>query len=107
MTNPPPSADHLVLAPGDNIAVALRPLESGHVLHSHGASLTLRDPVAPGHKFALRDIPEGAQVLKYTVPIGRATRNIQAGESVHTHNLRSDYLPTYTLGQDVAAREEA
>jgi len=31
------------------------------------------------------------------VPIGSATRAIKAGEHVHLHNMKSDYIPTYTL----------
>lgn len=43
-----------------------------------------------GHKRALRDIPEGEQVIKYGHPIGRAKCDIKTGEWVHDHNLRSD-----------------
>ena len=35
-------------------------------------------------------------VLKYGAVIGTATSDIGRGEHVHTHNLESDYLPTYT-----------
>ena len=31
------------------------------------------------------------------MPIGSATRDIEPGEHVHLHNMKSDYLPTYTL----------
>jgi hypothetical protein len=37
----------------------------------------------------------GAKIIKYGVPIGSATCEIAAGDHVHTHNLRSDYLPTW------------
>ena len=40
-----------------------------------------------GHKYALRDIAEGENVVKYGMPIGHATRFIAKGEHVHTHNL--------------------
>ena len=39
----------------------------------------------------------GMVLVKYGAPIGRATRDIAPGEYVHTHNMTSDYLPTYTL----------
>lgn len=46
------------------------------------------DEVAPrGHKVALCDIPEGAEVVKYGFPIGHATKDIAKGEWVHSHNL--------------------
>ena len=67
----------------DDVAVALRPLAAGE--QAEGVVLT--GDVARGHKFALRDIAEGAPVVKYGQPIGRATHAIAAGEHVHTHNL--------------------
>ena len=51
-----------------------------------------------GHKYALRDIAKGENVIKYGNPIGHATADIKAGEHVHTHNVAtnlSDNL-TYT-----------
>ena len=60
-------------------------------------ALRLIDPIAVGHKVAVRDIAAGEKVLKFGCPIGSATRPILAGQHVHVHNLRSDYLPTFTL----------
>jgi altronate dehydratase small subunit len=42
-------------------------------------------------------IPTGEKILEYGAPIGSATCDIRPGDYVHTHNLQSDYLPTYTL----------
>ena len=35
-------------------------------------------------------------MVKYGALIGTATADISRGEHIHTHNLESDYLPTYT-----------
>jgi len=43
-----------------------------------------------GHKYALRDIAAGENVLKYGMPIGHATRAIARGEHVHVHNLATN-----------------
>ena len=43
-----------------------------------------------GHKYALRDIAEGENVIKYGMPIGHATCSIARGEHVHTHNLATN-----------------
>lgn len=55
-----------------------------------------------GHKYALRDIAQGENVIKYGNPIGHATAPIKAGEHVHTHNLStslsSDLTYTYDPG---------
>jgi len=47
------------------------------------------DTIPAGHKLALCDISQGDFVIKYGQIIGRATRDIKAGEWVHTHNVRS------------------
>lgn len=57
-----------------------------------------------GHKIASDNIAEGADVIKYGYPIGKATKNIAKGESVHSHNMRTglgeilsyEYTPEYT-----------
>jgi len=43
-----------------------------------------------GHKYALRDIAEGENVVKYGMPIGHAACAIKKGEHVHVHNLRTN-----------------
>jgi len=87
----------MLLAPRDNVAVALRALRAGERVVVDGAALTLERDVALGHKFAARAIAAGETIVKYQCPIGRATCPIEAGAYVHTHNVESAYLPTYTL----------
>lgn len=43
-----------------------------------------------GHKYALRDIKCGENIIKYGNPIGHATCDIKAGEHVHTHNVKTN-----------------
>ena len=45
--------------------------------------------LATGHKIALCDIPNGSEIIKYGYPIGVATADIKAGESVHSHNMKT------------------
>ncbi len=87
----------MTLAPGDNVAVALRPLHAGDTVACNGVTLTLDRDVAIGHKVAVRAIAAGETIVKYQCPIGLATMPIAPGAYVHTHNVRSGYLPTYTL----------
>ena len=42
-----------------------------------------------GHKYALCDIPKGGRVIKYGYPIGVASENINEGDHVHSHNLKT------------------
>ncbi|MBQ8210226.1 MAG: altronate dehydratase [Clostridia bacterium] len=42
-----------------------------------------------GHKYALKDILKGEDVIKYGFPIGVAVTDIRAGEHIHSHNLKT------------------
>lgn len=87
----------LRLAPEDNICVVTGTVEPGEVLEFEGRQIRFADRVPTGHKVAVVTIAKGEHVRKYGVSIGSATQEIQPGQYVHTHNLKSDYLPTYTL----------
>ena len=54
-----------------------------------GVCLDGNGQIPAGHKYALRNIAKDAYVIKYGEIIGRATQDIQAGEWVHTHNVKS------------------
>ena len=86
--------DFLAHAEGDSVAVAMRDLSAGQVrggylASEHSLDVMLTEPVRLGHKFALRDIPAGAEVIEYGVPIAVATQHIGVGQHAHVHNLRS------------------
>lgn len=87
----------LLLAPGDNVAMAKRDLAAGTEVRVAGRHVTLATQVLTGHKFAFQPIAAGDRIVKYGAPIGRATQAISPGDYIHIHNVTSDYLPTYTL----------
>ena len=71
--------------------------------------------IPAAHKFALRDIAKGEDVIKYGYPIGHATRAIGKGELVDHHNIAtnlsgtldySDIRPEPSLGEGGAAGEK-
>ena len=53
--------------PSDNVAVALENLKAGE-----NAGVILREDIGRGHKFALRPIRNGENIVKYGMPIGTA-----------------------------------
>jgi len=92
----------MLLAPQDDVAVALVALQPGEQLAVGGQRVTVADPVPPGHKLALRPLCAGATVRKYGYPIGHATAPIPEGGLVHTHNLEAGALGP-ALAADVPA----
>ena len=87
----------LQLAPTDNVGVLVKSLAAGETLKVGATLVTMPERIGLGHKIALQGIATGEKIIKYGVPIGSATRAIGRGEHVHLHNIKSDYMPTYTL----------
>ncbi len=79
----------LVISERDNVATALQPLHLGQAVDVGGYIVTVAEPIASGHKVALRRIATGESVIKYGSPIGTATLVIEPGAHVHTHNVAS------------------
>ena len=78
----------LLLAPGDDVAIALQELAPGATAAAgDGPSVTAVSGIPRGHKVALRDLPAGTLVRKYGHVIGVTTSAVRAGEHVHVHNL--------------------
>jgi len=76
--------------PHDNVATLLGDGE-GAVTLIGDDSIMLNEPVAMGHKVALADIAAGDAVVKFGIPIGRASVAIRAGDWVHLHNCTSRF----------------
>lgn len=76
----------IVINPLDNVAVALVDLKQGE---KH-EGVTLACDIVKGHKFSLKDIKSGEQIIKYGNPIARATADILKGWHVHTHNVKTN-----------------
>lgn len=79
---------------GDHVAVAVQDVGPGAAQAAYMDSdrvlpVQVGEAIPLGHKLALADLEEGAQVIEYGVPIGVTRQAIQAGQLVHTHNIRS------------------
>ena len=83
--------DAIEIAKGDSVAVLLSEAAAGQKLLAKGPGgdhevIAVTD-IPGGHKLALKDMPAGAEVIKYGQVIGRATTDIKTGEHVHIHNV--------------------
>lgn len=75
----------IVISPGDSVGVALTALKKG----AQADGVTLAEDIERGHKFALKEIKAGENVIKYGEVIGRALCDIAPGEHIHTHNMKT------------------
>ena len=83
----------LRIQPRDNVATCVRAQRVGETAAyedgGEAVEVRLLDDIPFGHKFAIRPIAAGGEIVKYGYPIGRAIRDIRAGEHVHIHNVGS------------------
>lgn len=84
--------DYFMLDENDNIAIAVRSINSGETLIFGDSEITIRADIPVGYKFAVRAIPAGHSVVKKAVPIGVARVRIEPGSLVHVENMMSTYI---------------
>lgn len=68
--------------PNDNCAIAITTLEPDTAVSLNTQTITLQNTVLEGHRFAVRDIPAGEELLSWSLPFGIATHDIAAGDYV-------------------------
>lgn len=73
----------------DTVAVALKQLKTGSVINADGQKVSLLEDIPQGHKFALSNIKEGEEIIKYGACIGNAKEDIKAGAWIHVHNIKT------------------
>jgi altronate hydrolase len=67
-------------------------------------NITCVEGIEFGHKVATSAIKAGDSIFKYGQIMGFASRDIQTGEHVHTHNVEmKDFERDYAIGADAAA----
>jgi len=86
--------------PADNVLIVKNNITLGDEEQVGDIKITFDKAIGFGHKIAEKNISKGEKVIKFGVPIGSATEDIPIGSHVHLHNLKSDYLSTYTLDDE-------
>ena len=72
--------------PEDTVAVALAPIGAGTTC----CGVIAQTDIPQGHKMAIKAMPKGSQVVKYGFSIGHTTEDIQPGQWVHSHNVKTN-----------------
>jgi hypothetical protein len=85
------------LAPSDNVVVCTESSSVNEEVSILNKSVRIEKQVGIGHKLACNSIQSGELIIKYGVAIGTATCDIPFGTHVHTHNMKSNYIPTYLI----------
>ena len=77
--------------PRDNVIVALSPIPADTAVDVPGlGTVTATELIPQGHKMAVRPIKAGEDVIKYGLPIGHVTVDVEPGQWLHTHNVKTN-----------------
>jgi altronate hydrolase len=78
----------LQIHPKDNVLVALQDLSRGAVIEYGGSEYTLPEDVKAKHKFFIRDMIPGEEVIMYGVLVGKTDTAIPKGGLMTTRNVK-------------------
>jgi len=93
--------DVAILTPGDEqMAIARLPLASGELINCGDRQIVLLSDIPRGHRFALRELPEGELLRQFGYPIA-VSSGILPGELLTTDNSEAR-IPTPELSDFVA-----
>jgi len=100
-------AQYIRINQADNVAVALAPLKAGTPIDIDG--VVLRDDIPAGHKFALCNLAQGENVVKYGFPIGHVMRAVDAGCHIDHNILKTNLegVSEYTYTPNLTEIESA
>ena len=78
----------LKIHPNDNVLVALKTLPKGESVRFEGEEYILQDAVAAKHKFFIKDMNPGDEVIMYGVLVGKVQSFIPRGGLMTTANVK-------------------
>jgi altronate hydrolase len=72
----------------DNVLVALTNLSKEEIVSFEGTDYTLQDDIPAKHKFFIRDMKTGDEVMMYGVLVGKVQQTIAKGSRMTTDNIK-------------------
>ena len=85
--------DAIQLKEADNVATSLRDIQPGEEalvgVAQETTKVAINEFIPYAHKFAMRPISQGENIIKHGEVIGRATADINAGTHAHIQNIES------------------
>ncbi len=82
--------NYLIINEEDNVGIALDRLSKGENIAVKGIKIKISEDIPKGHKFSLKFINEGENIIKYGYPIGKAVKDLEPGVWAHSHNLKTN-----------------
>lgn len=84
------STKYLRIHPDDNVAVAILPLKAGEEIAIDEFKFTLKQDIPSGHKFALKNLVQSEDIIKYGYPIGHLLEDKSQGDLLDHSNIKTN-----------------
>src|SRR6187455_2697613 len=78
----------LKIHPDDNVLVALKTLPKGETIRFEGEEYKLQDAIAAKHKFFIKEMNQGDDVIMYGVLVGKVQNAVPKGGLMTTSNIK-------------------
>ena len=78
----------LKVNPKDNVIVALQDLAKGEAVQYDGETYILQEDIPAKHKFYMREMNAGEEVIMYGVLVGKIQHLVLKGMRMSTENLK-------------------
>jgi len=83
---------YIIIDSKDNCATALEDIPQDTKISFMDKSIKIHQRIPLGHKFAISNIKKEEYIVKYGENIGIATEDINVGDWIHIHNIKSTYM---------------
>jgi altronate hydrolase len=83
----------LKIHPGDNVIVALTNLKKDETISFEGNDYVLQEDIPAKHKFFMRDMSAGDDIIMYGVLVGKAQKAVAQGSRMSTENTKHAAQP--------------
>ena len=87
-------ATFLKINQADSVVVCLEAKKKGDLIDVDGRQITVNQDTPAGHKILIKDVNQGADIIKYGYPIGHAMQDLKAGDWVNENNLKTNLSGT-------------
>lgn len=86
----------VLLSDEDNVLVCCGKVAAGEKIIVEQQEVEMATEITVGHKIARTPLEVGVKIIKYGAPIGSTVKPVGFAEHVHIHNMKSDYMASYT-----------
>jgi altronate dehydratase len=84
--------NYIIIDSKDNCATAVDNIPQDAKIELNNKTININESILLGHKFAIVNVKKGSPIIKYGEVIGISKEDINEGDWIHMHNIKSRIL---------------